>query len=76
VVARVPVVVGELGETNCADNRINPLMTWLDVRGTSYLAWAWNATWTCTGGPSLIRTWAGAPTLYGAGYRSHLLSLR
>lgn len=76
VIARVPVVVGEFGETNCADNRINPLMRWLDLRGTGYLAWAWNATWTCTVGPSLIRSWAGAPTLYGAGYRQHLLSLR
>jgi endoglucanase len=77
VIARVPVVVGEMGETNCADNFINPLMRWLDVRSTSYLAWAWNARWACTDpGPSLISSWAGTPTPYGAGYRSHLRALK
>jgi hypothetical protein len=77
VIARIPVVVGEMGETNCADNFINPLMRWLDVRSSSYLAWSWNATWACTDpGPSLIRSWAGAPTPYGAGYRAHLRALK
>jgi hypothetical protein len=77
VIARVPVVVGEMGETNCADNFINPLMRWLDVRSTSYLAWAWNAAWACTDpGPSLISSWAGAPTPYGTGYRAHLRALK
>jgi hypothetical protein len=77
VIARVPVVVGEMGETNCADNFINPLMRWLDVRSTSYLAWAWNAAWACTDpGPSLISSWVGTPTIYGAGYRAHLRALK
>ncbi len=71
VIARIPVVVGEMGETNCADNFINPLMRWLDVRSTSYLGWA------CTDpGPSLISSWAGTPTPYGAGYRAHLRALK
>ncbi len=76
VIAKIPVVAGEIGETNCSDARINPVMRWLDVRATSYLAWAWNADWTCTTGPSLITSYAGTPTAYGAGYRAHLRALK
>jgi hypothetical protein len=75
VIAKVPVVVGEMGENDCADTLLNPLMRWLDARSTSYLAWAWN-TASCSGGPSLITSSSGSPTPYGAGYRSHLLSLK
>jgi hypothetical protein len=75
VIAKVPVIVDEFGETNCADNFINPLIRWLDARSTSYLAWAW-ASWDCSAGPSLITSYAGSPTPYRAGYRSHLRSLR
>jgi endoglucanase len=76
VIARVPVVADEFGETNCADNWIGPLMRWLDARSTGYLAWAWNASWTCTAGPSLITRYDGSPTAYGAGYRSHIRLLK
>jgi hypothetical protein len=75
VIARVPVIADEFGETNCADNFINPLMRWLDARSTGYLAWAWNPGWECTTGPSLITNFAGSPTAYGAGYRQHIRSL-
>lgn len=51
-------------------------MNWLDARSTSYLAWAWNADFSCTEGPGLITGYAGTPTAYGAGYRSHLRSLK
>jgi hypothetical protein len=76
VIASVPVVVGEMGQNDCADTYISPLMTWLDARSTSYLAWAWNADFPCGSGPSLITDYGGTPTSYGAGYRSHLRSLR
>jgi endoglucanase len=76
VIARVPVVVDEFGETNCADNFINPLMRWLDARSTGYLAWAWNADWDCSSGPSLITSYNGTPTGYGAGYRAHIRTLK
>lgn len=76
VIAQVPVVVGEMGERDCADTYIRPLMSWLDARSTSYLAWAWNADFTCSAGPSLITNYGGTPTGYGAGYRSHLRSLK
>jgi len=75
VIAKVPVIAGEIGEDDCADDYIDPLMAYLDSKSTSYLAWAWN-TAGCGSGPSLITNYySGHPTAYGAGYRSHLLSL-
>jgi endoglucanase len=74
VIAKVPVIVGEMGETNCADTYIGPLMRWLDARSTGYLAWTWNAG-ACSS-HSLITSYGGSPTPYGAGYQSHLSSLR
>jgi endoglucanase len=74
VIAKVPVIAGEIGENDCADTYIRPLMNWLDARSTNYLAWAWNADFSCSGGPGLITGYSGAPTAYGAGYRSHLRS--
>lgn len=76
VIAKVPVIAGEIGEDNCADTYIDPLMNWLDARSTSYLAWAWNADFGCSSGPGLITSYAGTPTAYGAGYRSHLQTLK
>jgi endoglucanase len=76
VIARVPVIAGEIGENDCADGYIDPLMNWLDARSTSYLAWAWNADFSCSSGPGLISSYSGTPTGYGQGYRGHLKSLR
>jgi endoglucanase len=76
VIAKVPVIASEIGEDNCADTYIDPLMNWLDSRSTSYLAWAWNADFSCSTGPGLITSYAGTPTGYGAGYQAHLRSLR
>jgi len=75
VIAQVPVIAGEIGENDCADGYIDPLMSWLDARSTSYLAWAWNADFDCSSGPGLITGYAGHPTGYGFGYRSHLRHL-
>lgn len=75
VIARVPVIVGLLGENDCADKYINPLMRWLDVNVTGYLAWAWNADFNCATGPGLITDYSGTPTAYGKGYQAHLRSL-
>ena len=75
VIAKVPVIVGEMGENDCSSRYINSLMSWLDSKSTSYLAWAWNADFACSAGPGLISSYAGTPTAYGAGYRSHLRSL-
>jgi hypothetical protein len=76
VIAQVPLVAGEIGENDCTSSYISALMNWLDSKSASYLAWAWNADFPCSSGPSLITSYDGTPTAYGAGYRSHLLSLR
>ena len=72
VIAKVPVIAGEIGENDCADTYLHPLMKWLDFERTSYLAWAWNADFNCSSGPGLISSYAGHPTGYGIGYRKHL----
>jgi len=70
----LPVMATEIGEFDCADVYIKPLMTWLDAHNLSYAAWTWN-TWNCKLGPSLISKYDGTPTSYGAGYKAHLQSL-
>jgi len=74
VIARVPVIAGEIGENDCAGGYINSLMPWLDARSTSYLGWAWNADFNCSSGPSLITSYSGTPTAYGRAFRAHLRS--
>jgi len=74
VIANSPLITGELGESDCGDSYINPLMSWLDGQHTGYLAWTWN-TWSCAGGNILITDYSGTPTAFGAGYKAHLLSL-
>ena len=74
-VARVvPVVTGELGENDCAHGFIDTYMPWADAGGISYLGWTWD-TWNCNSGPALISGYDGTATAFGAGFRSHLLSL-
>jgi endoglucanase len=75
VIAQVPVIAGEIGENDCADTYVDPLMAWLDSESTSYLAWAWNADFNCSSGPGLITDYNGDPTGYGAGVESHLQAL-
>jgi hypothetical protein len=72
---KVPVITGEMGEFDCGDNFIDQYMTWADSAGISYLAWTWDANWSCTKGPALITSWSGDPTAYGIGLRDHLDAL-
>lgn len=74
VAASVPVIAGEIGENECSDTYITPLMNWMDSEHISYLAWTWN-NWGCSGGSVLITGYNGAPTAYGAGYEAHLRAL-
>jgi len=76
VIAKVPLITGELGENDCAGTYIDPLMTWLDSENTSYLAWTWD-DWSgdCSSGPTLITDYSGDATAYGAAYKAHLQSL-
>jgi endoglucanase len=73
VSAQFPVVIGELGEFNCADNDLEALLPWADAKGISYLAWAWY-TGECGAYPALISNYNGTPTNYGIGYRDHLMA--
>jgi hypothetical protein len=74
---RVPVVFGELGETDCRQAYTDRMMSFADAHGISYLGWAWDAGggWTCRGGPALITNYDGAPTPFGVGLRAHLRAL-
>jgi hypothetical protein len=69
-----PVVVTEIGETDCGSSFVDPLMTWLDQTGYSYLAWTWD-DWAGCGGPSLLASYDGTPNgAYGAAVRAHFRS--
>ena len=74
IAKQYPVVISELGETDCLRRYVAPYMRWADRHRISYLGWAWDVgpRWTCEGGPSLIQDTAGTPTRYGAGLRNHL----
>ena len=69
-----PIVIGEMGDTDCTSRFSPPLMTWADAHGVSYTPWAWNVS-NCAGDPSLITNYNGTPTAYGVGVRNHLLTL-
>ncbi|GAA2742484.1 cellulose binding domain-containing protein [Kitasatospora cinereorecta] len=74
VADQVPLAAGEIGESDCAHGFIDQVMSWLDSRRISYLGWTWN-TWNCGSGPSLITSYDGTPTAFGAGLRDHLAGL-
>ncbi|MGW4692679.1 cellulase family glycosylhydrolase [Kitasatospora cineracea] len=72
--AQVPVVVGEIGENDCAHSFIDQVMSWADAAKVSYLGWTWN-TWDCGQGPSLISDFDGTPTAFGLGLKNHLAAV-
>ena len=75
LVATVPLVTGELGETDGTAAFIDAYMSWADANGVSYLAWTWD-TWGCGATLSLISDYSGTPCVsYGSGYQAHLAEL-
>jgi hypothetical protein len=74
VAKSVPVVTSEFGEFDCATTYVTPYMTFADSIGLSYLGWAWDA-YGCSSFPSLVSDYAGTPTNYGIGLKSHLTAL-
>ncbi|MDQ6816461.1 MAG: glycoside hydrolase family 5 protein [Actinomycetota bacterium] len=74
-----PVVFGELGETDCRHRYVDAMMRFADAHRIAYLGWTWDAvapgSWSCRGGPSLIRDYRGTPTPFGIGFRDHLRAL-
>jgi endoglucanase len=47
VIAAVPLIATEIGENDCKDAFISPLMSWLDSNMSGYLAWSWDAYAAC-----------------------------
>jgi hypothetical protein len=74
---KVPVLFGEVGETDCRHGYIDSILPFADKNGIGYVGWAWDAGggWTCKGGPTLIEDYRGTPTPFGMGFRDHLLDL-
>ncbi len=73
VLAKVPVIVGEMGESDCGGSYMDSLTTWLNSESTSYLAWTWDAWGSCPN--VLITDYAGDPTPFGAAYKAILQAL-
>ena len=55
-----PVVANEIGENDCGNSFINPLMQDLDTYGSGYLAWSWNASPACTAAVPPTKTSQGS----------------
>jgi hypothetical protein len=68
-----PVLLGEIGETDCAHGFVDRFMKWLDRRSIGYVAWTWDDWNACNSGPTLITSYDGAPTGYGVGIRHHFV---
>ncbi|MCX4977858.1 glycoside hydrolase family 5 protein [Streptomyces sp. NBC_00620] len=71
LLTRTPVVVTEIGQTDCRADHVTTLMNWLDAHRTGYLAWAWT-TYDCAAFPALITGYEGTPTDYGQGVQDHM----
>ncbi|MBS1878716.1 MAG: cellulase family glycosylhydrolase [Actinobacteria bacterium] len=82
VAAKVPVITGEFGETDCSEAHDNSYMEWADSHGVGYLMWQWVVL-----GPSelasppcrslrIISDTAGTPAFpNGTALRNHLAAL-
>ena len=70
----MPVLVGEMGEQDCAHGYIDQFMAWADGKGMSYLGWAWNPQ-NCNSFPALVTDFNGTPTNFGVGLRDHLIQI-
>jgi hypothetical protein len=75
VAAAVPLVAAEIGEGDCTGGFVTPLMSWLDQRAASYLAWVWNQ-WGCSGMQLMADYYTGSPLgAYSTAVRDHLLAV-
>jgi hypothetical protein len=90
IAARMPVIVGELGERRCDSGRAaytRKVLGLIDAEKrkgnvVGVLEWAWNAGggWKCPtgpygeGGPLLIRSYKGTPTVMGGAFRRWTLA--
>jgi hypothetical protein len=70
----VPVVTGELGETDCGRAFVDTYMAWADPRAIGYLGWTFNVA-DCSKRPSLIEDWTGKPTPFGVAFHDRFAVL-
>jgi hypothetical protein len=75
VAAKVPVVIGEMGDTDCTHKFTDKLTAYADSRNISYLAWGW-VVGDCADEPSLLKDYKGTPSGFGAGLKATLLKKR
>ncbi|GCE31731.1 hypothetical protein KDA_72150 [Dictyobacter alpinus] len=74
VANQLPVVFGELGESDCQHGFVDTAMNWADQHGIGYMGWAWD-TYDCGSFPSLISDYNGTPTAFGQGFKDHFSAL-
>jgi endoglucanase len=72
-----PVLIGELGEYDCAHGFIDSIMAVADAYNPpiGYFGFSWYVR-DCAKFPSLITDYNGTPTLYGLGFKNHLVAIR
>jgi hypothetical protein len=71
--ATYPVILGEIGEYDCATSYITSVMAAADALtfgSVGYLAWAWNDD-SCSS-PALITDYSGDATAFGLGFEDHI----
>ena len=73
VLASTPVLAAEVGQGQCDGTFSGTFFAWADANNVSYLAWTWD-TWGCP--ESLITSFDGTPTPWGAAFAAHLATLK
>lgn len=75
--AKVPVMIGEFGTTNCGTAYYEWVMAYADAHNISWLSWAWYAPpkdrpdLICSFA-ALITDWSGTPSPMGAVVKAHM----
>jgi hypothetical protein len=77
VAQRVPLVLGETGESDdasdCGSTAVARIMGWADAHAVGYEAWTWDTWGNCS---ALVSSYDGTPfDAYGAWVRAHYLAL-
>jgi hypothetical protein len=81
VAARVPVVIAEFGAAGCDSATVtwlSTLMSWLDAKGTGYLAWTWDTPHSGHDPCAVIKlllAYDGTATPFGQVVKEHLAAL-
>ena len=67
VMSVMPLDLGEIGPISGTDTNANALLNWMDSKGGSYYAWAWD-TWA-----ALISNYNGTPdSPWGTDYKARI----